>query len=331
MSRGSCGDPLGADREAVDPRVEDPADDEPLEGPASFALGLALGAPAGEVRLGRRIHPALGEHDLMEQHVQPAVPAAIEPVAGRSGARGFERRGGAERGELLVAEAGARPAELGHQAAGDKRTDALDLPQGGKPRPAGALELALQLAILAIEECELRGGGLNDRLALPGEGPAARGGVCPERRDARLRGVILGLADDEVREITSTSLRRLPLADFAWLVRTLAEEKVEPPPALARALGKGPHPSIFAGVVDHSPSVTLPLPKPGKAGRNSAWWVDLVERCRQAEKDHPDEPVKVLAKYYQRDRQTVRGWLRKARENGLLPKRKARTKGGRKT
>jgi len=124
-------------------------------------------------------------------------------VADRAGARGFERRDRRERGQLLFAETGPRPPELGNDRAGDERADALDLPQGGKARPAGTLELALQFAILGIKQLQLRDGGPNDLLALPGEDRAARCLVSQQRgdpglgRERRDRRVVLRIAQQQ--------------------------------------------------------------------------------------------------------------------------------------
>jgi hypothetical protein len=142
------------------------------------------------------------------------------------------------------------------------------------------------------------------------------------RNQVACTGLVIGLADDEVREITSTSLRRLPLADFAWLVRTLAAEKVKPDPK--QNLGKRRLPSIYAGVVEHSPSVTLPLPKPGKLARGPEFFAEVLSRYRQAVVDYPNEPVKRLADHYERERQTVKKWLKTARGNELRERRRNR-------
>jgi len=180
----------------------------------------------------------------MEQHVQPAVAAAIEPVADRAGARGFERRDRRERRELLLAEAGPRTAELGDQAAGDERADPLDLPQGGKARLADALELALERAILGIEELQLRGGGPDDLLALPGDGRRTRSGVLQQRGDPGLRGevgngrLVLGVADQQQ-----------------------VVQPVHEPGTVLRQLGLGPAPEL-----DRSGLVVLGQ-DPGQPGR----------------------------------------------------------------
>src|SRR2546428_12636778 len=100
MSRRSCGDPLDRSIEAAAKRTVHAPDDQPLERTTCLACGQAFGASTREVCLRRRVHAALGEHDLMEEHVQAAIATAVETVSHGSRTRGFEWRHASECGEL---------------------------------------------------------------------------------------------------------------------------------------------------------------------------------------------------------------------------------------
>src|SRR5256885_8739636 len=151
MSRRSCSDRLESG-EALDPSPIHAAHEVTLEGPTGFAGGEAFGLASREIRLSGGVDPRLGEDDPVEEHVEAAIPAPVEPMADRSGAGGLKWRESPERREGLLAESRAGAAKFGDERAGGERGDALDLPQGGKARLGDALKGGPQFAFLVTAD-----------------------------------------------------------------------------------------------------------------------------------------------------------------------------------
>src|SRR5713226_8684487 len=102
MSRRSCGDRLDLWVKARDPCSEDAAHEIAFERASRLACGESLGATSLQICSRRRITPGLGERDHMEEHVEPAVAAAVQTMADRAGGRGLQRRDRRQRRELLL-------------------------------------------------------------------------------------------------------------------------------------------------------------------------------------------------------------------------------------
>src|SRR5207245_2089811 len=82
------------------PQAEDSPDNEATQGTMRFSARLALAEPALDVSLGFGQEVSLGQHDSIEDGVQPPVTTAVEPVANEAG-RGSLQWGDASIGREL--------------------------------------------------------------------------------------------------------------------------------------------------------------------------------------------------------------------------------------
>jgi len=71
--------------------MKDASHEMTLERTPRLACAQTLGATSLQIGARRRVRAALGERDHMEEHVEPAVAAAVEAVADGSGRRGLQR------------------------------------------------------------------------------------------------------------------------------------------------------------------------------------------------------------------------------------------------
>src|SRR2546427_3267487 len=123
MSRGSCRDPLEIRLEARMPGAIDATHDEPFQRATGLAAGAPLGLTSQQVRPRGWVHARLGEHDLMEQHVEPAVAQAGQPMTDSAGAGGLNGRNTTARGPPPHAEAPPPPTNPRPARAGGKQAD----------------------------------------------------------------------------------------------------------------------------------------------------------------------------------------------------------------
>jgi hypothetical protein len=117
-------------REGSAPGVEDGTYDEALVGADRLSKGAALGPASSDVLPCGLVPAALRERDTVEDGVELAVGAPIEPVAHRTRGRSLDRSGGSESGELGIRDEAASGAKLGGDSAGREQSNARDLSKG---------------------------------------------------------------------------------------------------------------------------------------------------------------------------------------------------------
>lgn len=134
-------------------------------------------------------------------------------------------------------------------------------------------------------------------------------------------GLMLGLADSDIRPITASDLR-LPLATIVSFVRAVARKEQE----LAREKKSTGYLRLFGIAVDRlSPSTVpaIPRARPGRRGYPDEHWREVADRYRRALEADKRRPTKLLVEHYEREsisEATVRWWLREARKRGFLGK-----------
>jgi hypothetical protein len=125
-------------------------------------------------------------------------------------------------------------------------------------------------------------------------------------REGRLvcTGLILG--DAEPKELTARGLRSIPLAQ---IVAMLAQE----------AGDEGFWAGALAGMIRRrAEPYQGPQTRPGPKGHPADHYEQVAAAYRQALVDHPRAPMKALAAQLHVSDATVRRWVQRARDKGLL-------------
>jgi len=106
-------------------------------------------------------------------------------------------------------------------------------------------------------------------------------------------------------EVTSRSLRQLPLPELLGSITALRDDPQ------GRALFR----EIFR-LADDLPAT--PRHRPGPKGHPRSHFEQVAEAYRTALAQAPQAPIKALAEQYQYSEATVRRWVQRARDMGLL-------------
>jgi hypothetical protein len=130
-----------------------------FEGAAGLAGGAPGLLPAGEVGQGGRVDAGLDEGDHVEEPVQLPVPAPVAAVPDAPRGGGLQGRDTGHGGDLRLLEPAPGRVQLGDEAGGGERPDALDGLQRGEPRRDEGLERPAQMAGFADADEASPGGG----------------------------------------------------------------------------------------------------------------------------------------------------------------------------
>src|ERR1041385_8185096 len=125
--------------------------------------------------------------------------------------------------------------------------------------------------------------------------------------DGRLGCIGLELGDERGAEISARALRRLPLGHFLASLASWLREAPDDLPYFA-AMKEAMTAAPFSGSVPH----------PGPKGHPRTHFERVAARYRQLLVAAPRRPVKALADELYASEPTVRRWLQRARDMGLL-------------
>jgi hypothetical protein len=118
--------------QVVDEVSVDDVGESPFEAAQRFEVGLALVALVSVVVLTGPGHAVLNDRGDMQRVVEPAVAAAVEPVAVVVSGGHVDRCGARVAGEVVPAAEPADVAGLGDDLRGVDGSDSVDLQQRGR-------------------------------------------------------------------------------------------------------------------------------------------------------------------------------------------------------